>query len=94
VPLDIHTCELGNGKLLAFYLLHGTGDSDDSRTPTGRAGFILVNPFLTPPSENKCASPYIGERLGENGVGGKWLMGALLRIPLTLSGQGNGVVGG
>ena len=36
---------------------------------------------------------YIGERFGENGVGGKWLMGALLRIPLTLSGQGNGVVG-
>jgi hypothetical protein len=82
------------GKFPALYLLHGAGDSDDSWTPAGRAGFILVNPFLTPPSENKCASPYIGERFGENGVGGKWLMGALLRIPLTLLGQGNEVVGG
>ena len=47
--------------------------------------------FLNRPSrENKCASPYIGERFGENSVGGKWLMGALLRIPLTLLGYGNG----
>src|ERR1017187_2526407 len=23
----------------------------------------------------KCASPYIGQRFGENSVGGKWLMG-------------------
>jgi hypothetical protein len=44
--------------------------------------------------QNKCASPYIGERFGENGVGGKWLMGALLRIPLTLSGHRNGAVEG
>jgi len=54
----------------------------------------LSSPFVAPPSENKCASPYIGERFGENGVGGKWLMGALLRLPLTLLGHGNGVVGG
>ena len=47
-----------------------------------------------PGCENKCASPYIGERFGENSVGGKWLMGALLRIPLTLLGHGNGAVGG
>ena len=26
--------------------------------------------------ENKCASPYIGQRFDENSVGGKWLMGA------------------
>jgi len=44
--------------------------------------------------ENKCASPYIGDRFGENGVGGKSLMGALLRIPLTLMGHGNGVLWG
>ena len=44
--------------------------------------------------ENKCASPYIGERFGENSVGGKWLMGAVLRIPLTLTGRGNGALGG
>jgi hypothetical protein len=44
--------------------------------------------------ENKCASPYIGERFCENGVGGKWLMGGLLRIPLTLMGHGDGAVGG
>jgi hypothetical protein len=43
--------------------------------------------------EKKCASPYIGERFGESSVGGKWLMGALLRIPLTLLGRGQGVVG-
>jgi hypothetical protein len=45
------------------------------------------------PYENKCASPYIGERFGENSVGGNWLMGALLRIPLTLMGHGNGAFG-
>jgi hypothetical protein len=44
--------------------------------------------------ENKCASPYIGERLGENSVGGKWLMGAVLRIALTLTGRGQGAVWG
>jgi hypothetical protein len=44
--------------------------------------------------ENKCASPYIGERFVENSVGGKWLMGAVLRIPLTLSGRAQGAVGG
>ena len=85
---------MDKGKFRVFYLLNGACDSDDSWTPAGRAGFILVNPFLTPPSENKCASPYIGERFGQNGVGGKWLMSALLRIPLTLSGQGNGAVEG
>jgi len=55
---------------------------------------ILDSPFVALPGENKCASPYIGERIGENGVGGKWLMGAWLCTPLTLSGQGNWVVGG
>ena len=40
------------------------------------------------------ASPYIGERFGENSVGGKWLMGAGLRIPLTLLGRGKGRLGG
>jgi hypothetical protein len=45
-------------------------------------------------AENKCASPYIGERFGENGVGGKWLIGGLLRIPLTLLSHGNGAVEG
>jgi hypothetical protein len=49
---------------------------------------------LRAPCENKYASPYIGERFGENSVGGKWLMGAGLRIPLTLSGRGQGAVGG
>jgi hypothetical protein len=44
--------------------------------------------------ENKCASPYIGERFGENSVGGKWLMGAVLRIALTLTGRGQGAAGG
>ena len=54
-----------------------------------------IDAFLNRRSrENKCASPYIGERFDENGVGGKWLMGALLRIPLTLMGHGNGALGG
>jgi hypothetical protein len=44
--------------------------------------------------EKKCASPYIGERFGENSVGGKWLIGAGLRIPLTLLGRRQGAVGG
>ena len=44
--------------------------------------------------ENKCGSPYIGERFGENSVGGKWLMGAVLRIPLTLTSRVQGAVGG
>jgi enterochelin esterase-like enzyme len=35
--------ELGRGKFPVFYLLHGAGDSDDSWTSVGRAGFILDN---------------------------------------------------
>lgn len=35
--------ELGKGKFPVFYLLHGAGDSDDSWTTVGRAGFILDN---------------------------------------------------
>jgi len=33
----------GEGKYPVFYLLHGAGDSDDSWTSVGRAGFILDN---------------------------------------------------
>lgn len=35
--------ELGGGKYPIFYLLHGSGDCDDSWTSEGRAGFILDN---------------------------------------------------
>src|SRR5262245_29126809 len=35
--------DLGAGKFPVFYLLHGAGDSDDSWTSVGRAGFILDN---------------------------------------------------
>jgi enterochelin esterase family protein len=35
--------EMGQGKYPVFYLLHGAGDSDDSWTSVGRAGFILDN---------------------------------------------------
>jgi hypothetical protein len=42
---------------------------------------------------NKYVSSYIGEQFGENRVGEKWLMGAGLRIPLTLSERGRGLVG-
>jgi enterochelin esterase-like enzyme len=35
--------ELGRGKYPTLYLLHGAGDSDDSWTSAGRAGFILDN---------------------------------------------------
>lgn len=35
--------EMGGGKYPIFYLLHGSGDSDDSWTSVGRAGFILDN---------------------------------------------------
>ena len=45
-------------------------------------------------AENKCASSYIGEPFGEISVGGKWLMGAGLRTPLTLLGRRQGAVGG
>src|ERR1051326_4857531 len=33
----------GKGTFPVFYLLHGAGDSDDSWTSVGRAGFILDN---------------------------------------------------
>jgi enterochelin esterase-like enzyme len=33
----------GDGRFPVFYLLHGAGDSDDSWTTVGRAGFILDN---------------------------------------------------
>lgn len=35
--------ESGKGKYPVFYLLHGAGDSDDSWSSVGRAGFILDN---------------------------------------------------
>lgn len=35
--------ELGKGRFPVFYLLHGAGDSDDSWTTVGRAGFVLDN---------------------------------------------------
>jgi enterochelin esterase family protein len=35
--------EMGGGKFPIFYLLHGSGDSDDSWTSVGRAGFIMDN---------------------------------------------------
>ncbi|MBN8246336.1 MAG: esterase family protein, partial [Verrucomicrobia bacterium] len=35
--------EKGEGRFPVFYLLHGAGDSDDSWTTVGRAGFILDN---------------------------------------------------
>jgi enterochelin esterase-like enzyme len=35
--------EAGGGKYPIFYLLHGSGDCDDSWTSVGRAGFILDN---------------------------------------------------
>ena len=35
--------EKNNDKYPVFYLLHGAGDSDDSWTSVGRAGFILDN---------------------------------------------------
>ena len=35
--------DLGGGRFPVFYLLHGAGDSDDSWSSVGRAGFILDN---------------------------------------------------
>jgi len=35
--------ETGKGKYPVFYLLHGAGDSDESWSSVGRAGFILDN---------------------------------------------------
>ncbi len=35
--------ERGGGRFPVFYLLHGAGDSDDSWSTVGRAGFILDN---------------------------------------------------
>jgi len=35
--------EQGKGNYPVFYLLHGAGDSDDSWTSIGRAGFIMDN---------------------------------------------------
>ncbi len=35
--------ESGKGRFPVFYLLHGAGDSDDSWSSVGRAGFILDN---------------------------------------------------
>jgi enterochelin esterase family protein len=35
--------ESGKGRYPVFYLLHGAGDSDDSWSTVGRAGFILDN---------------------------------------------------
>jgi hypothetical protein len=60
--------------------------------PFCKEGLPVTN--LEAGCENKCASPYIGEPFRENSVGGKWLMRAMLRIPLTLLGRGRGRLGG
>jgi enterochelin esterase-like enzyme len=39
--------EIGQQKYPVFYLLHGAGDSDDSWSSVGRAGFILDNLIAT-----------------------------------------------
>ena len=39
--------ESGKGRFPVFYLLHGAGDSDESWSSVGRAGFILDNLIAT-----------------------------------------------
>ena len=45
-PMHIYTppgYEVGSARYPVFYLLHGAGDSDESWSSVGRAGFILDN---------------------------------------------------
>jgi hypothetical protein len=76
--------EVGAGRSLRHYAAQrGSQPCQAVRVANPEAG-----------CEKKCPSPYIGERFGENSVGGKWLMGVGLRIPLTLLGRRQGAVGG
>jgi enterochelin esterase-like enzyme len=54
----------GDGTFPVFYLLHGAGDSDDSWTTVGRAGFILDNLI----AENKAKPMLVVMTAGHTGT--------------------------
>ncbi len=56
--------ERGEGRYPVFYLLHGAGDSDDSWTTVGRAGFILDNLI----AENKAKPMVVVMTAGHTGA--------------------------
>ena len=63
--------ERNNDKYPVFYLLHGAGDSDDSWTSVGRAGFILDNLIAAKKAKPMIVVMPAGHtRRGPGGAGG------------------------
>jgi enterochelin esterase family protein len=61
--------EAGNQKYPVFYLLHGSGDTDDAWTSVGRAGFILDNLIASKKAKPMIVAMPAGHQPGSNGFG-------------------------
>jgi enterochelin esterase family protein len=62
--------EVGSQKYPVFYLLHGSGDTDDAWTSVGRAGFILDNLIASRKAKPMIVVMPAGHQPGANGFGG------------------------
>ncbi|MEP6754986.1 MAG: alpha/beta fold hydrolase [Chthonomonadales bacterium] len=62
--------ENGKGRYPVFYLLHGAGDSDDSWTSVGRAGFILDNLIAAGKAKSMIVVMPAGHTGNSGGTGG------------------------
>jgi enterochelin esterase family protein len=62
--------EAGAQKYPVFYLLHGSGDTDDAWASVGRAGFILDNLIASGKAKPMIVAMPAGHQPGPNGFGG------------------------
>jgi len=68
--------EAGNRKYPVFYLLHGSGDTDDAWVSVGRAAFILDNLLAAGKIKPMIVAMPAGHQPGANGFGGPPRAGA------------------
>ena len=73
--------EVGNQKYPVFYLLHGSGDTDDAWTSVGRASFILDNLIASKQAKPMIVAMPAGHQPGSNGFGGPPAPGAAAQPP-------------
>jgi len=62
--------EVGNQKYPVFYLLHGSGDTDDAWVSVGRAAFILDNLIAAKKAKPMIVVMPAGHQPGNGGFGG------------------------
>ena len=73
--------EAGTTKYPVFYLLHGSGDTDDAWTSVGRAGFILDNLIATKKAKPMIVVMPAGHQPGNAGFGGPGAPGTAPQTP-------------